>query len=151
MNQVLHYLLHHSFVSVAGSLVYAAIASVAVLRGDLPARWVGLALLVEFLLTLALDNYTHVGTIAPGVFAMDVMLFGYIFWLAVAHFRAWLVAAGAAQLIAVCTHLAKLFDPKIVGWIYTSCEIVCTYGVVAALAVSLLQDGNEDDVRVAGR
>ena len=152
MSPALHYLFHHSFYNVLGSLIYVTVASVAVLRGKLPARLMGSALLAEFVLALLFDNYVNVGSLEVGIFVLDTLLLGFMIWLSLSYLRVWIVSAAAAQVLSVCVHIAKLRDPTIGGWVYVTAVVVCGYLVTLSLAASLVHQwlNNKDSRFVSG-
>ena len=70
-----------------------------------------------------------------GAFAADILMFGFLFGLALRTEKYWPLAAAGFQLLAVMTHLAKMADRNVQQWAYMSAQVIWTYLVMTALAV----------------
>jgi hypothetical protein len=139
LSKALHYLLHYPVHQVAGILLYIGVSAIAVLRGRMEERVVGLTLLIQFLLTFVVENYARVDSAQIGLLILDSLTLLVILAVAAKFFQAWLVVCAAAQFVDVAIHVSKLLDPTIDGWIYVTASIICGYVVVLALTFSLLR------------
>ena len=72
------------------------------------------------------------------VFVTDLMLFGYLAWLAIQSPRRWLLFLSAFQLLAVMGHIAKMMTPAISRLTYAILEGGGAYLQLICLSIALL-------------
>ena len=76
--------------------------------------------------------------LATAVFVTDLMLFGYLSWLAIKSPRRWLLFLSAFQLLAVMGHVAKMLTPAISRLTYAILEGGGAYFQLICLSIALL-------------
>jgi hypothetical protein len=103
--------------------------------GGLPERLVAGADLLAWLATLLVQDRRDWFHPQWGILAVDVVLLGFLVWLALTRDRGWLLFATAFQLLVVVTHLAIFADPGVRSLVYLRSLTIWSYLGLAALAI----------------
>jgi len=129
---------HLGLTAAAGSIIYFVVCCFALLRGGPPQRFVAAAMLVDFIVVPLLFNRRNLAANLPFLIASDaavlLVLLGALFrWR-----RLWLLCAAASQALSVLVSWARVVEPGISGWVYVSAGVIASYGLLIALAASVV-------------
>ena len=104
----------------------------AVKYGDQTARRFGVAFLLNWLASLAVDtgDFQHTGL---GLFAIDAVTLAYFAWASLQARRIWTVAATAFMLLIVASHLATAIDFRVTINTFRMGMALCSYVILACI------------------
>ena len=130
--------------------VLFATTSIAFWKGGQPERLTAVAL---FTASLATPIFVMSLFSAPefGVLAIDVLLLGWLVWLAVTNDRFWPLPAAGFHLVGTVIHVVRILDPSIIQFAYAHAQAFWAYPVFAALIWGSLVEAPASRARHAPR
>ena len=132
-----------------GLTLMATVCGAAFWKGDREEQVTAGGLLLGWVATLALRDPRWVGIQWSG-FAIDGLFMVMITIIALRSRNFWPLAAAAFQLLAMLTHVARMADPAIGGWVYATAGIVWTFLVEFALGVGVWGTWRQSRLEGAG-
>ena len=97
-------------------------------------RWTAIALLASGALSAMLQTSQFFEP-ESGILIVDVVLLGYLVWLAMRSDRFWPLYAAGFQVVGTTIHLARFADPNVLHSAYAFAQVFWAYPVLLALAV----------------
>jgi len=136
-----------------GAGLMGLVCLAALLRGGPLERRTALVVAAAWILSMLVDEDGNRG-VHWRIFAIDLLLMGWLMVEAVVARRIWIMFAAAAQLFIVLTHVAFLMDPSLMQEGFFSAYYVWSYVVLGALlagALTARRAGRGDGARRGGR
>lgn len=124
-----------SLYSQIGAILWLGVCAFALAKGDKPERFAAGALVVGWLLTLAVHRDTDLSGGAWVLMAIDAALFVVLLGIGWKSDRTWPIWAAGFQAIMVLVHVVMMIDLRIRAIAYISAQTVGTYGVLICLAI----------------
>jgi hypothetical protein len=119
--------------------LYYGICVAAVLRGDRPLRYIGVAIVANSLLSRLLQRHDALDQPQYGVMVADIALLAFMSAVLIRDRRWWLVAATGFLLMSFLTHFAALFGSPIRAYVIYTVRLAWSFAMVLALGWGLLQ------------
>ena len=102
-------------------------------RGDRPTRLIGGMVLIGWLLT---PMARQAGGVVS-VLALDLALLAGMVWVSARWRRLWIATAAACHLIATASHVARMLDPSLSGYVYITSLGLWSLGVIVLLLLAI--------------
>lgn len=86
-----------------------------------------------------------------GVLAIDILLLGWLVWLAISHDRFWPLLAAAFHLVGTIVHVVRIVEPTVLQAAYAHGQAFWAYPVFASLVWGVMVEGPASKARQSGR
>lgn len=116
--------------------VALAVCAAAIRFGDTPARRIGAAMLLGWIVSLVV--YRNSPRFADfGLMAIDGLVAAFLIWVSLSSRRLWTVAVAAFQLLALASHLATVIDHRVTINTYKLSLAVWSHAILLVLALAV--------------
>ena len=114
-------------------IIAILVCSLAMWRGDQPARWIGAAFLASWVGSLLVNRHDPYNA-DYGILAIDVLTLMIFVWVSIRSRRLWTVIAAAFQMIIVASHIAVMIDLRVSLNTLRVSMAIWSYGILACIA-----------------
>lgn len=121
--------------------LFFASCAYALWRGGAPERAIACAFLVAGLTTPLLDlpELSRFSSVAYGVLAIDLLLFGALCLIAVRADRFWPIVVAGLQLVSLLAHLVRLANPELIRPAYSIMLVIWSYPQLLLLVMGTMR------------
>jgi hypothetical protein len=106
-------------------------------KGDREQQLAAAGVLLSWGATVALRDPRWIGT-QWGAFGSDIANLALLLVISIRTKRYWPLVAAAFQLLCVMTHVARMLDPGVRAWAYSSGQVIFTQLLLIAIGVGVL-------------
>lgn len=122
-----------------GAILWLGVCAFALAKGDVPERRAAGALVIGWLVSVAVRSDTDLSGALWLLMGIEALLFVFLLLLGWKTNRAWPTWAAAFQCVTVLVHVVVMVDLRIRAIAYISAYTVGTYGVLICVAIGTVQ------------